>query len=601
MKKFVLAVALLIGIIQAQGQEIWQYPYEESFESSIGLWITETSSWEVDTPYGPCSGYCPNVFDEPESTFDGNQFISKKGRYNAYVESPWFILNDADSAEFSFGFHMNGGQFQYLNLLMRINDGSWTQIWSVTGPRGMGWNTASIQLHNLLPDDRGALKIKLRFEAGRNSSSSFNDMSFAVDQVEVKNVIYGYEPPPTPPPPPPVRSDPSIISLNDIYGGTATAYGNSAAASFDNSSSYYQENSDNTDIIFDMTGGCSQFKIDSYDITVDRDDHAPRRITMYSGLNDGSWVQLDYNDLGYNWSNYQRRSFPVATNEKFNKFRIKTVYTEDSEDRTRIREIDFFGHPAYTEPSVLELYANSGSIDYADGIPAFENVESKGWLIKPLDGSQVVLDFVSFDMTCNTDYVRVYDGDNFDAPLFDEFSGSSLPPRLVSTNNAMYIEVITAAKDPESIGQGFQASYSSTDFAESTYPWTQVNDSSFVLNGRLGINTPIPSDEFDMLVNGGLVADELVIESLPGAPDYVFEADYDLKSLQDIQTYIDEHGHLPEVPSAKEFEESGMSVSEMNLLLLKKIEELTLYLIESEEKIDRLTKRLDAVEATGNN
>jgi hypothetical protein len=63
-------------------------------------------------------------------------------------------------------------------------------------------------------------------------------------------------------------------------------------------------------------------------------------------------------------------------------------------------------------------------------------------------------------------------------------------------------------------------------------------------------------------------------------PDYVFEKDYDLLSLSELETYITQNKHLPEVPSAKEMEAEGLNLKEMNLLLLKKVEELTLHLIE---------------------
>ncbi|MEM8895951.1 MAG: CUB domain-containing protein, partial [Bacteroidota bacterium] len=185
-----------------------------------------------------------------------------------------------------------------------------------------------------------------------------------------------------------------------------------------------------------------------------------------------------------------------------------------------------------------------------------------------------------FELSCPSDYVRIYNGENRGAQLIGEYNTTYMPDVITSEGNSLYVEFLTTGAQGLDWAAGFSASYTSLDYAQSTYPWTQVNDTSFVLDGRLGINTPFVSDEFDLLVNGGLVADELVIESLTNAPDYVFEEGYDLKSLEEVKSYIEEHGHLPEVPSADDFEKSGMSVSEMNLLLLKKIEELTLHLIE---------------------
>jgi hypothetical protein len=74
------------------------------------------------------------------------------------------------------------------------------------------------------------------------------------------------------------------------------------------------------------------------------------------------------------------------------------------------------------------------------------------------------------------------------------------------------------------------------------------------------------------------------------APDYVFEKDYKLNSLEHVERYVNENKHLPEIPSAKEIKENGLDLAEMNLKLLKKVEELTLYAIK-QEKRDRMREQ----------
>ena len=91
-------------------------------------------------------------------------------------------------------------------------------------------------------------------------------------------------------------------------------------------------------------------------------------------------------------------------------------------------------------------------------------------------------------------------------------------------------------------------------------------------------------------VNGRIRSKEVVVES-SGWSDFVFENDYNMMSLKDVEDYINEHGHLPNVPSAEEIEENGINVSEMNAILLQKIEELTLHLIEAEKRIEELERR----------
>ncbi len=78
-----------------------------------------------------------------------------------------------------------------------------------------------------------------------------------------------------------------------------------------------------------------------------------------------------------------------------------------------------------------------------------------------------------------------------------------------------------------------------------------------------------------------------------GWSDYVFAKDYKLRSLTSLETFINQHKHLPEIPSAKEVAEKGVSVGDNQALLLKKIEELTLYVIQLNQKIEDQKKAFD--------
>lgn len=106
--------------------------------------------------------------------------------------------------------------------------------------------------------------------------------------------------------------------------------------------------------------------------------------------------------------------------------------------------------------------------------------------------------------------------------------------------------------------------------------------------GEMGIGTTSPSNKLE--VNGTIRSKEVVVEAT-NWPDYVFEEDYDLPTLSEIEAFIKANKHLPEVPSAKEMEANGISLGEMNMLLLKKIEELTLITIQQQKQINELIKR----------
>ena len=86
--------------------------------------------------------------------------------------------------------------------------------------------------------------------------------------------------------------------------------------------------------------------------------------------------------------------------------------------------------------------------------------------------------------------------------------------------------------------------------------------------------------QFKLFVKKGIRTEKVKVDVASGVwADYVFEDDYALKSLEEVETFIDDNGHLPNMPSAKEVEKNGLNLGEMDALLLAKIEELTLHMI----------------------
>lgn len=108
-------------------------------------------------------------------------------------------------------------------------------------------------------------------------------------------------------------------------------------------------------------------------------------------------------------------------------------------------------------------------------------------------------------------------------------------------------------------------------------------------DGKVGIGTGSP-DQL-LTVNGIVHATRVKVDTTVPTPDYVFEKSYSLPSLDEVKSYIDENKHLPEVPSAREMEAKGIDVGEMNMLLLKKVEELTLYVIALKQEVNELKKK----------
>lgn len=125
-------------------------------------------------------------------------------------------------------------------------------------------------------------------------------------------------------------------------------------------------------------------------------------------------------------------------------------------------------------------------------------------------------------------------------------------------------------------------------------------------NGQVGIGTENFGDE-KLAVKGKIHATSVVVNTgTENWPDFVFEKSFNLPSLPELEVFINQHKHLPEIPSAAEVNKNGIDLGDMNAKLLKKIEELTLYLIEMkkdnlnyqtnmetlQEQVDQLNKKL---------
>lgn len=117
-------------------------------------------------------------------------------------------------------------------------------------------------------------------------------------------------------------------------------------------------------------------------------------------------------------------------------------------------------------------------------------------------------------------------------------------------------------------------------------------------NGNVGIGTTTPDAK--LTVNGQIHANEVLVDSKQW-PDYVFLPQYNLLTLNEVRAYIDTHQHLPEMPSAAIVEAKGLDLGEMNKLLTKKVEELTLYLLEKDTEVNELKTNIKSLETNYRN
>ncbi|WP_421977671.1 hypothetical protein [Roseivirga seohaensis] len=142
------------------------------------------------------------------------------------------------------------------------------------------------------------------------------------------------------------------------------------------------------------------------------------------------------------------------------------------------------------------------------------------------------------------------------------------------------------------VDQGFLGSYDE-DLQLQTSGVTRM-----VLNNSSG---DVSVTNGNLNVKGNIESKKVKVTATPGSvPDYVFQPNYKLQTLNELEAFIKANSHLPNIPNAKEIETNGQNLGDMQLKLLEKIEELTLYTIEQQKLIEQLTKRIEKLENTDN-
>ncbi len=156
-------------------------------------------------------------------------------------------------------------------------------------------------------------------------------------------------------------------------------------------------------------------------------------------------------------------------------------------------------------------------------------------------------------------------------------SGTYDTQKWTNTHHSGYNLSLKTIWDTSGINHSFVHKFNGTDY----------NSLSFYA-GKIGIGTTKP--DMKLTVKGNIHAEEVKIDLNVPAPDYVFKEDYKLRTIEELENFIKQNSHLPEIPSAKEFEQNGVMQAEMDMNLLKKIEELTLYTIQQQKEIESLKK-----------
>ncbi|HEY2580424.1 MAG TPA: hypothetical protein VGI43_01380 [Mucilaginibacter sp.] len=166
-----------------------------------------------------------------------------------------------------------------------------------------------------------------------------------------------------------------------------------------------------------------------------------------------------------------------------------------------------------------------------------------------------------------------------------KFFTAGRPNFYMGVNGSFGIGTITPLSKLDVTGGVAIGSYAGTSAAPAN---------GLIVNGNVGIGTGNPG-AYMLAVKGNVHAQQVNVD-LNGWADYVFNKNYTLPTLTEVKTYIDQNHHLPEIPSKRQIIKDGLNLGEMNKLLVKKVEELTLYLIEQQKTNQELKDRLNKLE-----
>ena len=228
--------------------------------------------------------------------------------------------------------------------------------------------------------------------------------------------------------------------------------------------------------------------------------------------------------------------------------------------------------------ALLQIYIDAGSTTgcYAE---ITNNIQSSGWEVVDWEPAAMILPngetgsvITQVDLDKNNGLIISHDlhvGNNLEVKGKLKMSGQPLP-RWDKSISAYAFE-------------------SAHFYGKTSSDWIYVGEPTNTVNirGNVAIGSKFATG-YKLSVEGKAIAEEVVVNLKTAWPDYVFEEDYPLMPLNELEDFLEKYKHLPEIPTAEEVREKGQSLGEMNVLLLKKVEELTLYMIELKKENEKL-------------
>lgn len=251
------------------------------------------------------------------------------------------------------------------------------------------------------------------------------------------------------------------------------------------------------------------------------------------------------------------------------------------------------------------IYYNDGNVGIGTDVPSTklqikQSITGLNFAIRNDADYADLKIFSSYDIPTSATNVTIQTGSG------DKFSvathASSTPSLLIDTTgnvglgttspqSQLHIKGSTAGMLTLEGGTHSYIRWYPDGYSSGRKAWTGYGNSSddnfTIANEISGANVVITTNGGALIVPGKIKANEVKVTSNVWA-DYVFESTYRLRTLAEVKNYISKNKHLPGIPAAKDIEENGLSLGDMQQKQMEKIEELTLYLINLDERMNRI-------------
>lgn len=279
-----------------------------------------------------------------------------------------------------------------------------------------------------------------------------------------------------------------------------------------------------------------------------------------------------------------------------------------------------FGHPTW-RPKYIKLESQKGGVWQTDLELTNNDSDVVVARVTNANGTPITGIRITMDDAFHTSGVRINSifGFDYNSDMASKYylsaAGGTLLGSLSVNSNATISGITTVnnqiqTNSTHAIGLLMTNETASQGLGTNSNSFRMVADAdgdgigsiSQEIGGVGNVLTNLTTSEYEIKVNTIIDADlnakKVKVSATPGTvPDYVFATDYKLKSIAELERYIKVNAHLPNIPSAAEVEASGQDLGDLQLKLLEKIEELTLYTIGQEKKLKAQEEKIASLEA----